>query len=41
MRVAGGSQEVFEFRADQPFLFMLRDTQSGAILFMGRVTDPR
>lgn len=33
--------EVFQFRADQPFLFMLRDTQSGAILFMGRVTDPR
>jgi serpin B len=27
--------------ADRPFLFMLRDTQTGAILFMGHVADPR
>jgi serpin B len=28
------------FRADHPFLFLLRDTQSGSVLFLGRLADP-
>ncbi|HKO49053.1 MAG TPA: serpin family protein [Polyangiaceae bacterium] len=28
------------FRADHPFVFLLRNVQTGLVLFMGRVTDP-
>lgn len=30
-----------EFRADRPFVFAIRERATGAILFMGRVSDPR
>jgi serine protease inhibitor len=29
------------FRADRPFLMLIRHQPTGLILFLGRVTDPR
>jgi serpin B len=41
MAAAPIPEEIPEFRADHPFVFLIRDRQTGAILFMGRVTDPK
>ncbi|MBU1174428.1 MAG: von Willebrand factor type A domain-containing protein [Alphaproteobacteria bacterium] len=34
-------QELAELRIDRPFVFAIHDRASGAMLFMGRVSDPR
>jgi serpin B len=40
--VAGGYPEALEpFRVDRPFLFAIVDEVSGAMLFNGRIVDPR
>jgi serpin B len=36
---SGNSPSVF--RADHPFIFLIRDTPSGSLLFIGRLADPR
>jgi serpin B len=42
MDVGGGPSPLKEvtLRLDKPFLFFVRDVETGAVLFMGRVVDP-
>jgi len=40
MRAGGMPAEPTPVAFDRPFLFFIRDTDTGAILFMGRVVDP-
>jgi serpin B len=39
--VAAGPLPKAVFRADHPFLFVVRENSSGTILFLGRLSDPR
>ena len=34
-------EQTVVFRADHPFLFLIRDTRTGVVLFIGRLTTPR
>jgi serpin B len=40
LAAAPAPQEPFTFRADRPFLFVIRDTAAGTPLFVGRVANP-
>jgi serpin B len=33
-------EEKVKFRADHPFLYLIRDTRSGTVLFVGRLENP-
>ena len=37
---AGEPPPHVDFHVDKPFLYLIRETESGAVLFMGRVNDP-
>lgn len=41
VKSAPPSGEPIEFRADHPFLFVIRDRKTGSILFMGRLSNPQ
>jgi serpin B len=34
-------EQAVVFRADHPFIFLIRDTRTGVVLFIGRLTNPR
>ena len=39
-RAGGAPAKPIELKADRPFLFFIRDTATGLVVFMGRVADP-
>ena len=34
-------EEPVEFRADHPFMFLIRDSRTQAVLFLGRLVNPK
>jgi serpin B len=37
----GGEPKIPVFNADHPFIFVIQEKETGNILFLGRVSDPR
>ena len=40
VQVESASPDPIRLTVDRPFIFLIRDAQTGAILFLGRVLDP-
>ncbi|QDV39262.1 Serpin (serine protease inhibitor) (plasmid) [Tautonia plasticadhaerens] len=40
-RTSSAPSRPVEFRDDHPFLFLIRDSRTGSILFLGRLKDPQ
>jgi len=40
MKRGGRHETISIFRADHPFIFLIRENQTGSILFIGRIVDP-
>ncbi len=40
MKLSAMPQEPMAFTIDHPFLFLIRDIETGAVLFVGRILDP-
>lgn len=41
MRKTSAIMETVEFKADHPFIFLIKDRETNSILFMGRLMNPR
>jgi serpin B len=41
LEMAAPAEEAVEMKLDRPFLFLIRDGETGTVLFVGRVMEPR